>query len=389
MSDTYDNNTIDWCDDHAVVRSECQCRAPGDAGLLQAIKSGKWLDEQRFAPVRYPIPNVFAEGYTVFVGPPKAGKSWLMLDGCLAIAEDGQALGSIKVERSGPVLYLALEDGDARLQSRIRTLRPGQPIPEHFHYATEIEHGAVLNTVKAWMKAHPDTVLIALDTLGKVMPPAARGETTYERDYRVGSALKRITAAHPGLALVVVHHDRKARTGDFVDSVSGTNGVAGAADTIVALARERMSDEGVLAVTGRDIAESEFAIVMTNGTTWNLAGDSLADAQAHAREVRQEIRAAQHGPLMQQVVEYVRQSGDGVRAQQVADSLGIDKGKAAVYLKRASEARLIDRLERGLYGPIVLNTSYVNVYEVLDLDDSSNSSNTLSVSLDEISAVVA
>jgi hypothetical protein len=389
MSDTYDNNTIDWCDDHAVVRSECQCRAPGDAGLLQAIKSGKWLDEQRFAPVRYPIPNVFAEGYTVFVGPPKAGKSWLMLDGCLAIAEDGQALGSIKVERSGPVLYLALEDGDARLQSRIRTLRPGQPIPEHFHYATEIEHGAVLNTVKAWMKAHPDTVLIALDTLGKVMPPAARGETTYERDYRVGSALKRITAAHPGLALVVVHHDRKARTGDFVDSVSGTNGVAGAADTIVALARERMSDEGVLAVTGRDIAESEFAIVMTNGTTWNLAGDSLADAQAHAREVRQEIRAAQHGPIMQQVVEYVRQSGDGVRAQQVADSLGIDKGKAAVYLKRASEARLIDRLARGLYGPIVLNTSYVNVYEVLDLDDSSNSSNTLSVSLDEISAVVA
>jgi hypothetical protein len=389
MSDTYDNNTIDWCDDHAVVRSECQCRAPGDAGLLQAIKSGKWLDEQRFAPVRYPIPNVFAEGYTVFVGPPKAGKSWLMLDGCLAIAEDGQALGSIKVERSGPVLYLALEDGDARLQSRIRTLRPGQPIPEHFHYATEIEHGAVLNTVKAWMKAHPDTVLIALDTLGKVMPHAARGETTYERDYRVGSALKRITAAHPGLALVVVHHDRKARTGDFVDSVSGTNGVAGAADTIVALARERMSDEGVLAVTGRDIAESEFAIVMTNGTTWNLAGDSIADAQAHAREVRQEIRAAQHGPIMQQVVEYVRQSGDGVRAQQVADSLGIDKGKAAVYLKRASEARLIDRLARGLYGPIVLNTSYVNVYEVLDLDDSSNSSNTLSVSLDEISAVVA
>jgi hypothetical protein len=389
MSDTYDNNTIEWCDDHAVVRSECQCRAPGDAGLLQAIKSGKWLDEQDFAPVRYAIPHLIPEGYTVLVGPPKAGKSWLILDGCLAVATGGRALGAIEVEQVGPVLYLALEDGDARLQSRIRTLRPGQPIPEQFHYATEIEHGAVLNTVKAWMKAHPDTVLIALDTLGKVMPPAARGETTYERDYRVGSALKRITAAHPGLALVVVHHDRKARTGDFVDSVSGTNGVAGAADTIVALARERMSDEGVLAVTGRDIAESEFAIVMTNGTTWNLAGDSLADAQAHAREVRQEIRAAQHGPIMQQVVEYVRQSGDGVRAQQVADSLGIDKGKAAVYLKRASEARLIDRLERGLYGPTVLNTSYVNVYEVLDLDDSSNSSNTLSVSLDEIPAVVA
>jgi hypothetical protein len=389
MSDTYDNNTVDWCDDHAIGRSDCGCQAPGDAGLLQAIKSGTWLDEQQFAPVRYAIPHLIPEGYTVLVGPPKAGKSWLILDGCLAVATGGRALGAIDVEQTGPVLYLALEDGDARLQSRIRTLRPGQPIPEQFHYATEIEHGAVIRTVKAWMKAHPDTVLIALDTLGKVMPPAARGETTYERDYRVGTQLKRITGAHPGLALVVVHHDRKARTGDFVDSVSGTNGVAGAADTIVALGRERMSDEGVLSVTGRDIAETEFAIVMTNGTTWNIAGDSLADAQAHAREVRQEIRAAQHGPLMQQVVEFVRQSGDGVRAQQVADQLGIDKGKAAVYLKRASEARLIDRLERGLYGPIMLTTSYVNVYEVLDLDDSSNTSNTLSVSPDEIPAVVA
>lgn len=383
MSDTYDNNTVEWCDDHAIARSECGCKAPGAAGLLQAIRSGTWLDSQSFPETRYAIPHLIPEGYTVLVGPPKAGKSWLILDGCLAVATGGKALGGLQVDQPAKVLYLALEDGDARLQSRIRHLRPGQPIPERFHYATEIDRGAVLKTVNAWMEEHPDTSLIALDTLGKVMPPAARGETTYERDYRVGSSLKKITGAHPGLALVVVHHDRKARTADFVDSVSGTNGVAGAADTIVALARERMSDNGVIAVTGRDIRENEFAITMHDGTSWRLAGDSLAAARDQAREVRHEIRVASMGTVMQQVVEVVKRRGEGVRAQQVADELQIDKGKAAVYLNRAVESGLLDRLERGVYGPVELSISLENVYEVLEEGRNQYTSNTSSLPLDD------
>lgn len=379
MSDTFDNDTPDWCDAHAIARADCGCPPPGDAGLLAAIKSGTWLDAQEFPARRYAIPHVFPEGYTVFVGAPKAGKSWLSLDGCLAISTGTQALGGITIEQPAKVLYLALEDGDSRLQDRIRTLRPGQPIPERFHYATEIQHGKVFDTIRAWMAEHPDTALVCLDTLGKVMPPAKSGETTYERDYRVGSALKRITAAHPGLALVVVHHDRKMKTGDFVDSVSGTNGVAGAADTIVALARERMSNDGVLSVTGRDITETEFAITMEHGTTWRLAGESLDEAKAQVREVRQEAKAARLGPVMQQVVNFVDKSGDGVRAAQVATELDIDKGKAAVYLKRAHESGFIDRIDRGVYGPKVPSTSSVSVYEVYEVGGRSNTSNRLTL----------
>ena len=51
------------------------------------------------------------------------------------------------------------------------------------------------------------------------MPPAKAGETIYQRDYNV-AATERITDAHPGLAVVVVHHDRKAESGDFVDAIS-------------------------------------------------------------------------------------------------------------------------------------------------------------------------
>jgi hypothetical protein len=48
-----------------------------------------------------------------------------------------------------------------------------------------------------------------------------------------------LTDAVSGASLVGVHHTRKMHTGDFVDRVSGTNAVAGAADFVVMLDRKR------------------------------------------------------------------------------------------------------------------------------------------------------
>src|ERR1700677_2927422 len=116
--------------------------------------------------------------------------------------------------------------------------------------------------------------MVVIDTLGKVMPPAIPGESAYQRDYRVGSALKRIADDNPGLSVVVLHHDRKAASEDFVDSVSGTHGLAGSADTVVVLARKRQSNEGVLMVTGRDVEENEYALTMQDAA-WRLDGADL------------------------------------------------------------------------------------------------------------------
>ena len=52
------------------------------------------------------------------------------------------------------------------------------------------------------------------------------------------------------------HHDRKAGAEDFVDKVSGTNGLAGAADTVVVLTPATPRAAGVIKVTGRDVAKA-------------------------------------------------------------------------------------------------------------------------------------
>lgn len=227
--------------DEAVRRMQSD-RAEG-SDLLAGLRDGAWLDAQEFPPLIYAVPDIFPEGSVLLVGPPKIGKSWFVLSAGLAVAAGGRMLG-IRVGDPRPVLLLALEDGDRRLQDRCRKLLQGDPIPKRFHYVTRIMPGRVVETVGAWLDIYgQDHPLVILDTLGKAMPPTFPGESAYQRDYRVGSALKRMSDDHPGATMLTNHHDRKAASEDFVDSVSGTHGLAGAADTIVLLSRKRNDEE--------------------------------------------------------------------------------------------------------------------------------------------------
>ncbi|MDP8969802.1 MAG: AAA family ATPase, partial [Actinomycetota bacterium] len=103
------------------------------AQLLAGLKNGEWLDAQEFPALTFAVPGLIPEGSTLLVGPPKIGKSWFVLACALAVASGGRALSTIKVEQR-PVFYLALEDGDRRLQERCRILLPGEPIPAAFDY---------------------------------------------------------------------------------------------------------------------------------------------------------------------------------------------------------------------------------------------------------------
>jgi RecA-family ATPase len=320
-----------------------------EPNLLANLRTGSWLDEQTFPPLTYHVPGIFPEGSVLLVGPPKAGKSWLVLAVGLAIASGGRALGCLPVQER-PVFYLALEDGDRRLQDRCRTLLCGAPIPPLFQYMTRIEPGTIVATIEAWLAIYGnDSPLVILDTLGKVMPPALAGESSYQRDYRVGSALKRVVDHRPGSTLLTNHHDRKAASDDFVDSVSGTHGLAGAADTVVVLCRDRHSTDGLLKVTGRDVAEGEYAIRFVDGSSWILDGANLNQAAARAVQRRATDSLDERS---RSILDFVNLHPHGVRASDVATALDIDTAQARVYLSRLNETDRISRPTRGLYTPV-------------------------------------
>jgi hypothetical protein len=343
----------------AAARIEGAGEPQGDApdDLLAGLRDGAWLDAQDFPPLAYAVPGLIPEGLVLLVGPPKIGKSWFVLTVDLGAAVGGTALGIAVPKR--PALYLALEDGDRRQQDRCRKLLRGDRIPPEFEYLTRVAPDRIIATIESWLdlqQAEPP--LVILDTLGKVMPPALPGESNYQRDYRIGSAMKRIVDDRPGMTLLVIHHDRKADAADWIDSINATHGLAGAMDTIIVISRDRNETSGLLKVTGRDVAEGEYAVRCKDGAVWELDGPDLAIAREKAQKVRATTRAtAGAGDRMLDVVLYAYAHPEGVRRGDIAKALHMEPKAATVYLARAVDAGRLQRAERGLYTPVISVTS--------------------------------
>ena len=314
------------------------------------IKTGSWLDRQVFSPLKWAVPGIIPEGFGLLIGPPKLGKSWLVLGLLLTVAEGGKALGAIHTEQR-PVLYAALEDGDRRMQQRARKITAGQPLPENFYYFTEARDAEeVLTTISEWLDQHRGGI-VALDTLGRIMPPAKPGQSSYERDYELGARLKAITDSHPQTTLLVVHHSRKAVSADFMEATSGTNGLNGAADFTIVLERERGENEARISLTGRDVQEGVYSATMPGGI-WQLDGDGLVEAAARAKQVALE---AGLGEDQRRILDYVARHPEGVRAADVTEAFGWEADKPDVarnYLKRLHDAGRINKPQRGLYTPV-------------------------------------
>ncbi len=319
------------------ARALVAVRAADPDNLLGCIRTGSDLAALSPRPLRYAVPGIFPEGFVVLAGAPKRGKSWLALDTCLAVASGGRALSAVDVA-PGRALYLALEDSERRLQSRAKhLLGDRESIPEAFDYVTTLAQPArFLELLKAYCTAHPDTRLIVVDTLARVKPAQPKYKGAYDFDYAVGTALKRVADEH-GIALVAVTHTRQMAASDFVEAVSGTSGLTGAADTIVVLDRARGQDDAMLKVTGRDVDEREYAMRMVGGT-WNLLDRAPVDPSLSDRTVA--------------ILDLVASRPHGTRAEDVCTALGIDPASSRTYLRRLADSDRIGRSERGVYVPL-------------------------------------
>ena len=223
--------------------------------------SGDELMKKTVKPARFVVNGLLPRGLNIVAGKRKEGKSWLMLDLCFSVAE-GEKFLDHDTEQ-GTVLYLDLEDPESRLIQRARGIR--DVIPSKFHEATKAGRlgGGLTEQIEDFVKEHPDTNLVVIDTLQKIRKP--KGDT-YAGDYAVISALKNL-ADRLDIAIVCIHHTRKMKAKDTFDSVLGSTGLTAAADGIYVL--ERKADGkpfGRLSFISRDLPDGDLPVRFDHDT---------------------------------------------------------------------------------------------------------------------------
>lgn len=240
---------------------------------LETISAAE-LQNKNLPPLKWIVLGLLPQGLALLVSPPKFGKSWWVLDLCLSVAS-GQPFLTRPTQR-GECLYLALEDSLRRLKDRMQKVLGGNPAPNGFYYAVKagIIGQGLIEQLQDHMSLHPKTNLIVIDTFQKVRGEGSKNDTAYGNDYKEVGALKSFADDH-GICILLVHHLRKmGDPGDVFNRISGTNGIGGAADTMMALVREKREDiNTTLSITGRDIDSRDDVIFFNKDAfRWQMLG---------------------------------------------------------------------------------------------------------------------
>lgn len=183
------------------------------------------------------IDGLLYGGAYILAGAPKIGKSFLVAQLAYHISA-GEPLWGLEV-RQGAVLYLALEDDLQRLQKRMFMMYGVYDTPGLFFAtaANKLNEG-LEEQLNFFIKRHPDTRLIIVDTMQKIREIGGEAYS-YAKDYEVVGRLKQYADKHD-ICILTVHHTRKQAAGDNMDRISGTQGLTGCADgSLVMMKAER------------------------------------------------------------------------------------------------------------------------------------------------------
>ena len=233
------------------------------------------------------IENLLYSGTYLFVGAPKVGKSFFMAQLAYHIST-GTDLWNYKVNQ-GTVLYLALEDDYARLQRRLYSMF-GANGNDNLYLATNSQQlgDGLDKQLEFFISQHKDTKLIIIDTLQKIREVSG-DKFSYASDYDVVTRLKKFSDNN-NICMLLVHHTRKQQADDSFETISGTNGLLGAADGAFVLHKEKRTNaKAFLDIVGRDQQDQRLHLefnrerclwefIKAENELWNQPTDTLLES---------------------------------------------------------------------------------------------------------------
>ena len=306
--------TLDLSDGRVVDRGEIQRAAEGvtevgnealtahGASIVSAWRSeaegGELRTEcavdlvsQHDAYRAFLVDGLLREGEVLnLIAAPKIGKSWLVLQLLLAVANGKLFLG--RATAQGPVLLVDNELHRETLAQRLSAVSKATQMPlDRVHVLSLRGRLKDLDQLRGDIERESCRVgakLIALDAMYRLIPGDV-SENDNSGMMQLYNTMDRL-AANTGAALSAVHHSSKGNQADkgVTDGGAGAGAISRAADTHLYLREHECPGHVCVDAVARSWPQPQpFVIWKPNGTLWEIAEGADPSKKKGARPSRQ------------------------------------------------------------------------------------------------------
>lgn len=264
----------DWITQHRTTQEKAGTNGHGSSRLrLPPPETLTELIADDIPPPIQLFEGLMHEGMLLFGGKSKRGKSWLMFDLAIALAVGRAGFRHYPCEQPRPVLYLALEDGRTRLQSRAKAIQPNLTTANGFHLRytfPPLTEGGIEALTEEITREHYGLVII--DVLAKLeKPKAGKSDKNYHDIYEMFTPLQEFRKQHP-FCLAMLTHLRKQEADDVFDALLGSVAYQGAQDVLWVLERKPKDDFAFLHIRDKDAEDKTIALRFLDGH-WEYIGE--------------------------------------------------------------------------------------------------------------------
>jgi RecA-family ATPase len=273
---------------------------------LPAIHGARDIVMTEYPPLAFLVSNLIPKsGLILLAGASKVGKSWFVLQLLILLTQQEEQLFlGIRISYKCRCLYLALEDTEDRIKSRI--LKMGYTPNNNLLIATSWPHNeAGVQMIEQYLTV--DTAdIIVLDTKGAF--GAGKVMDSFQADYDWMRSLKRIADTYSVAILLITHTRKLPAVDDEYETISGTSAVMAASDSIIMLKRSRQENEGMLYCTSRDFPETSFPIAFNpDNCTWNKLDHPSEETKTKER---------------QRIIDILRENGTEMSPLRISEKYG-------------------------------------------------------------------
>ena len=236
---------------------------------------GHDLDKEELKPIQWVVEDLIAPGLNLIAGKSKIGKSFLAYDLSYQVQIGGTWLGHKCTK--GKVLHYSMEDLKLRTKGRWQ-LMGIKPLETNYQFRDRRPKIPLLTLgleeeIEDWIKNTPDAKLVIIDPYQKVK--CSKGGyklNAYENDNYNLQDLQTLATKYE-IAIVLVHHLKKAKADDVFDEITGSAGIQSNADSMIVISSDRKKGKNpILQCIPKDAEQQEFEIALNPKCIWENLG---------------------------------------------------------------------------------------------------------------------